>query len=191
MSDIAAYLEEFRKHHPDPGSVGFLMMSFSTRDPYPCITASIKDAFKRQGADLFRADDCAYSSDLSTNIRTYMHGCGFGVAVFDRISEDEFNPNVSLEVGFMMALGKPVCILKDRYLKSLQADLLGKLYIDFDPYNPKVRLEKDISKWMVSNKINPRIYRLSVHLRLAVDYWGDQQRGSLIEGIRKLVPYNT
>ncbi len=38
-----------------------------------------------------------------------MHGCGFGVAVFEGIEEENFNQNVSLEVGYMYALGKKLC----------------------------------------------------------------------------------
>lgn len=43
-----------------------------------------------------------------------MHGCEFGVAVFDRITEDDFNPNVTLEVGYMLGMGRNVLLLKDK-----------------------------------------------------------------------------
>ncbi len=64
---------------------------------------------------------------------THLHGCGFGIAAFDRIEQEEPSPNVSLEVGHMPAMGKSVCLLKDKTLKNLQPDLMGKLYKPFDP----------------------------------------------------------
>ncbi|MCX5713215.1 MAG: hypothetical protein NT033_00025 [Candidatus Omnitrophica bacterium] len=84
-----------------------------------------------------RADDKCYHDDLFPNILTYLWGCSIGIAVFERLEADEFNPNVSLEVGYMRALGKPICLLKDKTLRTLQTDLIGKLYTPFDPQNPE------------------------------------------------------
>jgi nucleoside 2-deoxyribosyltransferase len=77
-----------------------------------------------------------------------MHGCGFGIAVFDRIEEESFNPNISLEVGYMLALKKPLCILKDRTLKTLHSDLVGRLYRVFDPLDPKATIYAQIAPWL-------------------------------------------
>ncbi len=48
----------------------------------------------------------------------------------------------------MLAIGKPVCLLKDRTLKTLQSDLVGKLYRGFDPQQPKAQIAKAISAWL-------------------------------------------
>jgi len=77
-----------------------------------------------------------------------MYGCHFGIAVFDRIEADDFNPNVALEVGYMLALNKSVCLLKDRTLKALHADLVGRLYRHFDPQNILNTIPTELSKWM-------------------------------------------
>ena len=69
------------------------------------------------------------------NILTYIYGCRFGIAVFERIEDEAFNPNVALEVGYMMGLGKPVCYLKERTLRTLHTDLVGQLYSEFDVEN--------------------------------------------------------
>ena len=82
------------------------------------------------------------------NIQTYMHGCRFGVAVFERIQKDVFNPNVSLEVGYMMALKKLVLLLKDQTLTSLQTDLVGRLYRPFDVQHPADTIPDKIEAWM-------------------------------------------
>jgi nucleoside 2-deoxyribosyltransferase len=84
---------------------------------------------------------------------TYLYGCGFGIAVFERIEAEEFNPNVSLEVGYMFALNKPVCLLKDRTLKTLHTDLVGKLYKTFDPQDPIKTIPDEVTQWLSDKEI--------------------------------------
>ena len=61
---------------------------------------------------------------------------------------DAFNPNVSLEVGYMLGLGKSVCFLKDRTLKTLHTDLVGKLYRSFDPQDAANSIPPELFAWM-------------------------------------------
>ena len=77
-----------------------------------------------------------------------MHGCASGIALFERLTEEDFNPNVSLEVGYMLALGKEVCLLKDQNLKHLHTDLIGSLYDSIDVLNPKITVPSALDKWM-------------------------------------------
>jgi hypothetical protein len=77
-----------------------------------------------------------------------MHACTFGIAVFDRVTEDDFNPNVSLEVGYMLGMGKNILLLKDKTLKSLSTDLTGKLYREFDTTDPTATIPAQIEKWL-------------------------------------------
>lgn len=58
------------------------------------------------------------------------------------------NPNVSLEVGYMQGLRKPVCLLKDKTQKTLNTDLVGRLYKEFDPQDPKATIRPVLSKWL-------------------------------------------
>jgi nucleoside 2-deoxyribosyltransferase len=67
--------------------------------------------------------------------------------VFERLKSDQFNPNVSLEVGYMLALRKPVCLLKDATLTALTTDLVGKLYKAFDPQDPVGSIPEELLKW--------------------------------------------
>jgi nucleoside 2-deoxyribosyltransferase len=82
------------------------------------------------------------------NVRTYMHGCDFGVAVFERIEHENGTPNVAFEVGYLGALIKPVCILKDRTLQTLPTDLLGSLYYEFDVENLKKSIKTALRQWV-------------------------------------------
>jgi hypothetical protein len=125
-------LERFFKDFAKPHNCGFLMMKYEDTPLPTKLVKIIKDHFATYSFNILRADDKGYSDDLLANIKTYMHGCSFGVALFDRINSNYFNPNVSLEIGYMMSLEKPILFLKDKTLVSLQTDLVGKLYGEFD-----------------------------------------------------------
>jgi nucleoside 2-deoxyribosyltransferase len=108
----------------------------------------VRAALGSHGIVALRADDKQYHHELFPNIRTYMHGCDFGVAVFERLEQDDFNPNVSLEVGYMIALGKPVCLMKDRTLRQLHTDIVGHLYRVFDPQHPRETIPEQLAAWL-------------------------------------------
>jgi hypothetical protein len=48
----------------------------------------------------------------------------------------------------MMALRKPVLLLKDRTLRNLTTDLVGKLYKTFDPQSISESLGPQIQRWL-------------------------------------------
>ena len=146
--EIQESLKRFKFDYPDPRKVAFVIMRFGESMAHIDIDAGIKEGLKKYGLTGLRADERQYHDDLFQNVLTFMHGCGFGVAVFERIEEESFNPNISLEVGYMMALGKPVCILKDRTLKTLHSDLVGKLYRVFDPLNAGTTIQEQIYPWL-------------------------------------------
>ncbi len=125
------------------------MMQFKETKAHEVIAAAVKACLAAHGIVGVRADDKEYHSDLFPNVQTYLHGCGLGVAIFERIEAEIFNPNVSLEVGYMFAMGKPVCLLKDRTLTALHTDLVGKLYREFDPQDPAKTIHPALSKWLV------------------------------------------
>lgn len=152
-TEIRDSLEHFQTDYPDPLKAAFIMMKFGTSKVHSDITAAIRSALLPHGIQGLRADDKHYSDDLFPNVMTYMRGCGFGIAVFERIETNEFNPNVSLEVGYMLALGKPVCLLKDKTLTGLQTDLVGKLYSLFDTYEITNTINIELSKWLLGKGI--------------------------------------
>lgn len=154
--EIQESLRVFRQDHPDPARVGFIMMRFGNTSAHERIIEGIRLAFAPSGLEAVRADERDYHTDLLFNIQTCMHGCGFGVAVFERIEEESFNPNVSFEVGYMMAMRKPVCLLKDRTLKTLHADLAGKLYKVFDSQDPVASIQTALSLWLVDKRLGYR-----------------------------------
>lgn len=148
LPEIAPGVKKFRADYPIGERTAFIIMQFGDTDLHKSIVACVKDTLKKHEITALRADDKQYSDDLFPNIKTYMHACDFGVAIFDRITEDDFNPNVSLEVGYMLGLGKNVLLLKDATLKSLQTDLTGKLYKPFNTIDVDHTMPQQIEKWL-------------------------------------------
>lgn len=126
------------------------MMRFDNTRLHREIYEAIRDGLADVGFSAVRADDRAFHDNLLENVLTYVHGCRFGIAVFERLAVDEFNPNVSLEVGYTMALRKPVCLMKDQTLRALQTDLMGRIYRAFDPQSPKASIKSQLQSWMRS-----------------------------------------
>ena len=141
-------LRNFRAEYTNSDKVAFIMMQFIQTPAHDRITEAIKAELGKHGITGVRADDREYHHDMFPNVETYMHGCGLGIAVFERIEADTHNPNVALEVGYLFAMGKPVCLLKDRTLPTLPADLVGRLYREFDPQNPAETIPAVLSKWL-------------------------------------------
>jgi hypothetical protein len=153
---ITESLQRFRKDHPDPDAVAFILMQFGTTRAHEEIAQAIRDELAIHGITGVRADDKEYHDELFYNVLTYLHGCKFGVAVFERIEGNSFNPNVALEVGYMFALTRKVCLLKDRTLTSLHADLVGKLYREFDTQDPQGTIRPHLDKWLTDYELSRR-----------------------------------
>lgn len=151
--EIAISLERLRAKYPDPNKLGFLIMRFAEAKPFRRIVEVIKNTAEKHGLVVVRADENEVHADLWGNVRTLLHGCGFGVAVYERINTNEPNANVGLEVGYLMAMNKPVLLLKDKTVDTLQADLAGKLYRPFDPYDPDTTIPAQLTKWLEDNGI--------------------------------------
>ena len=48
----------------------------------------------------------------------------------------------------MFALNKPVCLLKEKTMKNLPTDIIGKLYKTFDLNDLEKSIENSINKWI-------------------------------------------
>ncbi len=145
---IQESIVKFQADFPDPRKVGFIIMRFGGTTAHEGIETAIKEGLKKQGLVGVLARDKEYHDELYPNIQTYMHGCGFGIAIFERIERDDFNPNVSLEVGYMLGLKKPVLLLKDKTLPALHSDLVGHLYRAFDILHPEKTIPSLMTQWL-------------------------------------------
>jgi CheY-like chemotaxis protein len=113
------------------------------------IDVALRTTLSANGLIAHRADDRCYPDDrnLWDNVCTYMIGCKYGIAILEDIIQDEFNPNVALEYGFMRGLGKEVLLLKEQRFKP-RADIMGTLWDEFDILNIGPDVEGAITRWL-------------------------------------------
>jgi hypothetical protein len=50
-------------------------------------------------------------------------------------------------------MNKPVLLLKERTVKALQADLMGRLYKEFDVHDPAGSIPEQLTKWLTDNGV--------------------------------------
>lgn len=141
-------LDRLHKKYPDPAKLGFLVMRFGPGKAFSAIVAAIKATAEKHGIAIVRADEYEFHAHLWENVRTFLHGCSFGVAVYERIEQEEPNANVGLEIGYLLAMNKPVLLLKERTVKEVQADLMGKLYKEFDEHDPAGTIPAQLERWL-------------------------------------------
>ena len=125
----------------------FVMMRYLESDNYAAIESATVRELEAYGLTVRLAKNKAYSDDLWDNVRIYMHASKYGVAVFEEIDERKFNPNVSMELGYMYALGKRVLLLKDKRMPTLPTDIVGRIYRPFDTYNIAATIKTQIKAW--------------------------------------------
>ncbi len=126
----------------------FLMMRFQDTDQNREIHKAIKTELAHYGLNLLRADEKNYAEWLWDNVRAYMDACAFGIAVFEQIDEQNFNPNVSLELGYMLANDKPVLLLKQEHLPNMPSDVVGRLYRSFDAFRITTTTQPQVRQWL-------------------------------------------
>jgi hypothetical protein len=148
------FMPAFLKDHPDPARNILLMMRFRSGAQYVAITDALRESLRRFGLHVLRADDKDYTGDLWDNVCLYMLGSKFGIAIFEEIDEREFNPNIALELGFMLALNKRCLILKDQRMPRLPTDIIGKLYKEFDTYAIATTVATAVDSWARGMNLN-------------------------------------
>jgi hypothetical protein len=121
--ELIPYIGAFRPDHEDPDRSAFVMMQFRDTRPYGTLLSAIKDSLAAYGIRAVRADDIAYADVLMTNVRTYMHGCGFGIAVFERIESEIHN-------------------------RMLRSDMVDSLYVEFDAADAKRTIKQALERWL-------------------------------------------
>ena len=156
-TSLYPYLEIFRKDYPNWARTALIMMDFGENNRHQKIFNATRVALSNLDIHAVRADEIAYSDEINTNVRVYMEGCGLGVAIFERFQTDVHNANVTWEHGYMTALNKDVCILKDSELIELPVNLRGRQFYEFDLDNPLTSIETALKKWISSKKnFSPR-----------------------------------
>ena len=134
--------------YPNPDTNIFIMMRFRDAPQQKDILSTIRKSLADYGINALRADDKSYAQSLFANIRSYMNACNRGIAVFEQIDDTDFNPNVSIELGYMISQGKKVLLFKEKRLKALPTDIVGQLYKPFDSYDIQTTIDSGINEWL-------------------------------------------
>jgi hypothetical protein len=124
----------------------FLIMPFGPDADLAASRTAMASLLRAKGFNLFRADDKEYEDGLWENICVYMLGCKYGIALFKNVGGVSYNPNVGVEIGFMMAVRKRVLILKDTSLPRLPGDLIHRLYHEVD-FSGVTSVEREVGTW--------------------------------------------
>lgn len=155
MSCFPSYTKSEEKFYKKYGYYAvFVIMSFD--DALLPIYHAIEKTLKKHDIVAVRADEKEFSDDLWGNVSTYLNCCHAAIAVFNKYDseEDIYNPNVALETGYMMALGRKICLLKDSRLKQLPTDIISKLYKTYDINDIDNTVSKQIESWLRDKNID-------------------------------------
>jgi protein-tyrosine-phosphatase len=136
------------EQYPNPRANAFLMMRFADTDHHRTILSSLASSLSSHGINPLRADMRSYATELWANVRAYMDACDLGIAVFEQIDQDDFNPNISIELGYMIGRGKKVLLLKEKRLVSLPTDIAGHLYKEFDSFRIGETIPTCVLEWL-------------------------------------------
>jgi hypothetical protein len=145
---LEIFLQQFHQDHPEFEKNVFLIMRFQDQPPFENILRAIQDTCGKLNLKVLRADNKEYTDDLWDNVMTYMYGCKSAIAVFDQINYREFNPNVAMEVGFLLSQCKKVLLLKDLAIPVMPTDIAGKIYRPFNTHDPRGTIPPQIEKWV-------------------------------------------
>ena len=142
----------FRKLY-EGKKTAFIIMKFSKDERFNKAFEIIKSKLAEYDIIGIRADEQQFARTIWENIKVYMDNADYGIAIAESIEDQYINSNVSVEIGYMLALKKKVCLLKEKSLDKLHSDFAGIIYNEFDIDNVEESLPKTLEKWMRFEKI--------------------------------------
>lgn len=145
---LEPYLRTFLEDHPEPSRNVFIMMRFGATPQMKQIHDAIVAGLAEHGMNAVRADDRDYTGELWSNIEVYLTGCAYGIAVFEDIEQRDYNPNVSLELGYLMGRGKRTLLLKEKRLPHMPSDVVHRLYKEFDGFDIENSIRREVGTWI-------------------------------------------
>lgn len=140
--------KEFLSHYPYDKNI-FIMMRYEDSEILSVIESTIRNSISSLGLQAHFAKDKSFSDILWENVQLYMNCCRFGIAVFEQIDNKNFNPNISVELGYLLAQNKRCLLLKEQRLITLPSDITGYLYKEIDMFNIEKTITEQINKWIV------------------------------------------
>ncbi len=126
----------------------FVIMRYGPDRMYKGLERAIKETVRSYGFEAKLARDMLFYGELWRNIEFFMKNSRYGIVIFERAMQPEFNPNVAVELGYMLGLGKYCLLLKEHSLPTLPTDVVGQLYESFEATNPKVSVSRSVERWL-------------------------------------------
>jgi hypothetical protein len=147
---LAPDCRDFLDAYPEYEHNVFLMMRFGREPAIKNLVGEIRSILGESGLKVHRADDRNFSRrrNMWDNICIYMLCCRHGIAILEDHYVKEFNANVAIEYGFMVALNKQPLLLKDRGFERLKADVMGTLYESFDIADATGSVRTPLENWL-------------------------------------------
>ncbi|MGC2110215.1 MAG: hypothetical protein WA655_11910 [Candidatus Korobacteraceae bacterium] len=143
----------------------FVIMRYGLGDVYKNLERLIRETVQSYGFEAVLAKDKLFWSDKWRNIEFFMQHARYGIVVLEQMQEPQLNPNVTVEMGYMLGLGKPCLLLRERSFHALPGDLLNQLYEPFDSGQLRKTVTQSIETWLrklghqkltLTEVINPR-----------------------------------
>jgi protein-tyrosine-phosphatase len=132
-----------------------LLIRFSPAEKYQLLEKTIRHVLSQYGLEAIRADDRFSVPTLWENIKLEMDRCTSGIAILD--AEDAaFNPNILIEIGYLLARNANLLLLKERSSRHLPADILGHLYREFDPKDIEQTTKRAVLEWLRDQRVAKR-----------------------------------
>ena len=86
---------------------------------------------------------------LWSNVELYLLGCQQGIAIVEDRYRAELNPNVTLEWGWMRAMGRRVLYLVEESFDRARADLSGFIRHPFKWQEPEPRISEAVKNFLL------------------------------------------
>lgn len=135
----------------------FIITPFRLDVRYKATIDVINEQLKSEGYYGYLASDMTLVTDLWANVRAFMHGCKFGIALMTaheveegnivRIDQNVLNPKFVAEMGYMMGAGKEVLVLKDNRVQP-PTDWIGRIYESINFKNPETPVRDAMTRWV-------------------------------------------
>ncbi len=126
----------------------FVIMRYGDDPIYKSLERIIKQVVQSYGFDTNRLKISAVYDKTWRNVEFCMKNSRYAIVVFEREMQPELNPNVAVELGYMLGLGKRSLLLKERSIPPLPTDVVGHLYETFKARSVKVTVSRAIERWL-------------------------------------------
>ena len=162
----------------------FVMMRYKENEGvHIIIEEMVRKALKNKGLKPQLAKDHTFTSQLWSNVKVYMDNCRYGVAIFEDIDKNDYNPNISIELGYMFGKRKKCLILKEKTIPTLPTDIMGHIYRNFDITHIRETMTEEIDHW-VRKDLGISTNVLYLHERIKQIWSDSSSRG---HNMRKII----